>query len=600
MNRTRLSRPTALLAASLLVTLGGQAGTASASGPVPSHFEPASASFVSGDVGFVLGTAPCAHAPCTSLVATYDGGQSWVGLPAPKAPLGEVSSGRALAVSQVTFANARDGWSWGPALWSTHDGGATWSQPVLPVPAPGGPADLLSLQVSGGYAYALVASWSERGSGSSAALLERSPVGLDGWAALTSISGSLSGMTWYGRTGWVVKTAHPGSGPEQIWRTTDAGATWARLPDPCYQPAQGLDLAGLATPDGAHLFELCAGNPGAGSEAKQLMVSANGGLTAHLAGRLPLGGLVSGMAAASPEELVVAASSGAGFLYRSSDGGRTWSTKMLDDGGAGLSDLAFPAFSLGVVVDGRPGERGQFPDRLLITTSGGYSWGTLRVNPPTAALFGPGAVWAEARHYQGTAAQACGYYSSGPVPPQALTACTRRFMLAHGASAAAVAYFDATGSYLVGFVSTGRVDVGYTLTVGPMDCGCFGYVLLNGQYQGISPPGPTLTGAAYASLRKAYRGLQLDPDSPPFVESAKLLPGGGEEIVFQFPLNSSCAACATPYRAPVMYMLSPSGAYLGSTSYGPCLGTPAPTGGAAQKVKVSAPACPKPLASPPV
>ncbi len=55
-----------------------------------------------------------------------------------------------------------------------------------------------------------------------------------------------------------------------MWTTSDGGAKWHSLPDSCYQPAQATDLAGLASPGGNVVFELCAGDPGAGSEGKSL------------------------------------------------------------------------------------------------------------------------------------------------------------------------------------------------------------------------------------------------------------------------------------------------------------------------------------------
>ena len=94
-------------------------------GPVPSGFEPASYTFVSADQGWVLGTAPCALPPCTSLLRIRDGGRTWFGIPAPRTPLaiavgfnGPLTSG----VSTVRFADALRGWVFGPELWETQVG----------------------------------------------------------------------------------------------------------------------------------------------------------------------------------------------------------------------------------------------------------------------------------------------------------------------------------------------------------------------------------------------------------------------------------------------------------------------------------------------
>ena len=56
--------------------------------PVPAGFAATSVTRVSPDEGFVLGTAPCARAPCTSIARTRNRGVSWTGLPAPAVPVG--------------------------------------------------------------------------------------------------------------------------------------------------------------------------------------------------------------------------------------------------------------------------------------------------------------------------------------------------------------------------------------------------------------------------------------------------------------------------------------------------------------------------------
>ena len=401
-----------------------------AAGAVPSHFEPASVSFVTTSLGFVLGTSPCTRAPCTDLVSTSDGGRHWVELSAPRAALavsaGGVPATGQRAVSKVVFANASDGVAYGPGLWSTTDGAATWSQVHIGRP-------VLTLAASGGFAEA------------------------------------------------VVESCDPSS---------------AR----CSAPALHLERAAIG--------------------------------------------------------------SGASVLYRSTNGGHTWSAVPIS---------ASPPAPVG--------------------------------QPSTAARIGPHAVWRDALRGQAAAAEAC-IFSRRPTPSSAqVKSCIARYMRAHGASTAAVAYFEATGSYLISFVDTGRIDVGYTLSEEPMDCGCFGYVLLNGAHQYLVLPAPSLASPAYAKLRRAYRlpsghtGLSY-LYFPPFLESARKRAGGGEDLIFQFVLNDVCNACATPYRARAAYLFSSAGALVGSVSLGPCLG-PQPKGSAAGKVDVKEPACPPTRAGPP-
>lgn len=590
------------------VRVAGSAGgpVGSAGEPVPARFDPVSVSFISASQGFVLGASSCARTRCTSLVATFDGGRSWVRLRAPGAALAPAPGAGASApgaVSEVDFANASDGFAYGPGLWSTTNGAATWSQVRL-----GGP--VLALAASGGFADAVVASCSPSNPGCSSPLLrlERAPVGSGPWRVVAGITGyDETLLSLRGPEGWVAMWPRkPYSAPASVWTTSDAGATWRRVPDHCFKPAQATDLAGLASPGGSLLFELCAGNPGAGQEGKEVLASADAGATAHVAGQLPPGGLAAGLAAASRRVLVVSASSGAGFLYRSGDGGRTWVMTRLVDGGSGLSGLAFITPAVGVVIDGHPGDA-PFPDRLLMTRDGGTTWSAVPIlpsgGPSAGARIGPSAVWSLWRTGQPGAAEACIYSHSPALSPAQLKNCVERFMRAHGASPAAVAYFDTTGSYLVGFADAGLVDLGYTLSAVPMDCGCFSYVLLNGAHQDLVPPVPSLASPAYAKLRQAYRlssgysGLSY-LFRPPFLEAARMLAGRGEELVLQFQLNDICNACATPYRARVGYRLSETGALVGSVSLGPCLG-PMPPSSAARTVKVEEPTCPPVLAGPP-
>jgi hypothetical protein len=97
---------------------------------VPAGFVAWSVTFVSDRQAYVLGDAPCAHAPCTSLVRTLDGGRSWRGVPAPRATLlADTATGDHISpntVREVRFATRQDGYAFGGGLWTTHDGARTW------------------------------------------------------------------------------------------------------------------------------------------------------------------------------------------------------------------------------------------------------------------------------------------------------------------------------------------------------------------------------------------------------------------------------------------------------------------------------------------
>src|SRR5580698_853853 len=127
----------------LLVAACGQPATAhsvrGASRPVVAPLTVLSVSFVTASRGWLLAT-PCADQPptCRTVVVreTADGGRSWFPVSAPSAPPADMyqSSQPAGAVGTILFTSGGRGWAFGPALWQTTDGGATWRR----VNGPGG------------------------------------------------------------------------------------------------------------------------------------------------------------------------------------------------------------------------------------------------------------------------------------------------------------------------------------------------------------------------------------------------------------------------------------------------------------------------------
>ena len=139
----RRAGPVLALAALLATACSGPADSAGHARPasllaaghvkaeVPAGFQPAAASFLSARTGFVLGGVGCRiQRACTArLVATADGGARWHFLKTPAVRFfndAGASRGQASRVSSVVFAGRRDGWLYGPGLWSTRDGGARW------------------------------------------------------------------------------------------------------------------------------------------------------------------------------------------------------------------------------------------------------------------------------------------------------------------------------------------------------------------------------------------------------------------------------------------------------------------------------------------
>ena len=188
--------------------VGGQP----AGGPVPSGFNPVSFTAISANQYWLLGEAPCSNPVCTSIVRTTNGGSSFVGLPAPVAPIVEAGGSTTTGINTLRFADVLDGYAFatgqGGAFWDTHDGGAQWSQPGFL-----SGRQLLAFGTGGGYALALVGSC--QNGGCSGVVLERSPVGSDQWASVAvpvpAGADPLVTMTVHGADLWFSVTASPTS-----------------------------------------------------------------------------------------------------------------------------------------------------------------------------------------------------------------------------------------------------------------------------------------------------------------------------------------------------------------------------------------------------
>ena len=337
---------------------------APAGGPVPSGFAATSVTFVSPQEAFVLGTAPCAQAPCTSILRTLDRGASWRGLPAPVVTLGnEAADSTGPAVWGIRFANPEDGFVFGNGLWETSDGGERWTSAA----SPGG--SIRSLEVIDGQVLALTATCTpDNGCGQTETLVRR-PLAGGGWQQVARV-------TEPGAIATRAKVAAVIDG-SSVLITTNGGLSTVTEAGPCGAAEVPSPAAVAVTgPDGLALE--CAGGAAAGSVQKTVYVSDDLGAHWQKAGSPANGGDPDGLSAGSASQLVVAAFSGGSFLYYSGDGGAKWSTAFFaGDGGLGFNDLGFTTPTDGVVVygpvfsddnaEGRPGQ-------LLLTSNGGASW----------------------------------------------------------------------------------------------------------------------------------------------------------------------------------------------------------------------------------
>jgi hypothetical protein len=348
------------LAAAASAAHGGTGAAASRTsppaGPVPAGFKVASVTFVSASEGWVLGTTKtCAHAPCTSVLRTTNGGRSWVGIPAPRERL---ASPTASGLMRLRFADASDGFAFGSQLWATHNGGSSWHR-VRQVPG-----YITDLEASAGRVYALSVNLR-----SARQIVYSSPAGTDSWHRVSGLPvgkgyGGLGTITLHGTAAWIILN-------NRLY-ATQTGARWVKERVQC--PVRwGISSVGAYS--SRQITLLCSGLPAAGSTEKVVYVSGDGGAHFRKVGTPPAAGDGGLLAEPTPRHLFIATSSGATWLYVSTSAGRRWRDNLsLEDGGAGWSDFGFTTATQGVAVEGHPA----FGSHLWMTTNAGRTWHKVR------------------------------------------------------------------------------------------------------------------------------------------------------------------------------------------------------------------------------
>ena len=339
-----------------------------AGGPVPADFQPVSVTFVSASRGWLLGSTTCAGSPCAAILRTTDGGRTWARIPAPATQVApDAPSGT--GVRELRFATSLDGWAFGPDLWATHDGGATWRREALPGAADG--AEVMALEAAAGTVH--VAFYA---SGAEGIAIATSPV--TGGSLRLEPTGVQIGagpvpqtqIVLHGAAGWLVQVDRAVVGGARL-----ANGAWQAWQPPC------LDTAGpawLAASSGSDLAAACDMGLWSTPLGVHLFTSTDGGATfAQQAATVPItSASLGGIAAAPATSTIVVAgttASGDAALVATFDGGRTWSRVATLSGLGSYSDLGFTTSLQGVAITRT--EKGA--SHLVMTHDGGRTWGAV-------------------------------------------------------------------------------------------------------------------------------------------------------------------------------------------------------------------------------
>jgi hypothetical protein len=288
----------AALALLLLPVAAIAAAPSAGSSTVPST-SPVSATFLASGEGWILSGYHCPTGICIKVQRTMNDGRSWTTLTLPSG-LREVANPSAasffpLVQQQIYFADARNGWIYGPVLprgatndttdaeiWATHDGGATWS--ALDTTSLGMKYDVLTMAASRGSVYALA--WRGDTFG-----LWRSSTATSSWRrAKTSTLYPAAGgsnmegaLIFKGANGWLMLGNDRGTTASA--RLTSSGR-WVEWNGPCDKVGNGFSVP--VANSAATLVDVCTiggfGDDVAPGTPRSLKLQSNWVYTSHDAG----------------------------------------------------------------------------------------------------------------------------------------------------------------------------------------------------------------------------------------------------------------------------------------------------------------------------
>lgn len=358
----------AILAAVGGVATWSQAGASRADSELPPYGgEAVDFSFCGAKNGFLLLSS-------LDVLATTDGGMRWRAVGRIEPVLSSGGDGR--PVSRLHFADAKNGWAFGPSLFVTHDGGKTWKQELRE-------SAVIALASGGLNVWAV-----ERTAEHERVTVLTSPIGESRWRPMPTqpdmypIQES-SGLVRDGEErGWLLAHIHEvlqdretEDPRKRFAETQDGGRSW-RQGNPC-EKFSLFPSALSVSPDGT-VWLVCTGQDVVGDPRFFLKRDSDGLWQATTTTAATYGRGLGSFAAASSKDLWITENRSA--VRYSGDGGRTWKPKFLEYEFDGFGSIAFADARHGWLLYRGPGPAGgAYYNWIFRTADGGRSWKRFKV-----------------------------------------------------------------------------------------------------------------------------------------------------------------------------------------------------------------------------
>ena len=367
----RVARSLAAIAMTCVATVvpGTAAAWGATGAPVPPGFQANSVTWLSPELGWVLGAVPCGSSTCSDVIGSTDGGATWHQVGTSTVPIADLGRNRP-GVTDVRFATAAVGWAFGPFLLRTDDGGKTWSRETIP----GGGKQVLALATSLSAAYAIVSDCAfGRGLCGRPLSLWRTTPGASTWTRvrLNLPEQVAADVAVHGKTVYVVDSQFEFGHPDVFYASID-GRNFSPRRGPCAN-TKDIGLVQAVPTSATDVAMLCDGNPGFSKAIKTVYTSGDTGRTDTFRGRMGLFGIQAQLAVSPTGNLAVASWSDGSFIYINDTHARTWTmVEGIGDGGAGWNDITYVTRSTAWVVYGPAGFSGI--GQLWVTRDGGQHW----------------------------------------------------------------------------------------------------------------------------------------------------------------------------------------------------------------------------------